>query len=202
MSLQVDVWSDFACPWCYLVFTSLEKLKETHQITVSWHSYELRPKSGRPYPKEYIAKVLANRPRMKAIAQTHYDVDFNEGPFGIDSRPALIGMKYAETQNKGAAYHRAVFHQYWQEAKNIEDPETLANIAEGVDLEREAFSQALGDETLDSQVSDDIQRAYHYDIRGVPALIVENKFMIPGAQPYDELVRIIEQIEGRLAQEG
>lgn len=46
----------------------------------------------------------------------------------------------------------------------------------------------------------DILTAYQYQLNGVPALIFENKFYVPGAQPYDELVRLVEQIERRLGQ--
>jgi predicted DsbA family dithiol-disulfide isomerase len=50
---------------------------------------------------------------MEAIARQHYGIEMKQGPFGIDSRPALIGDKYAEAQGKGDAYHDAVFRAYW-----------------------------------------------------------------------------------------
>jgi predicted DsbA family dithiol-disulfide isomerase len=42
--VQVDVWSDFVCPWCFLASTSLDKLETEEKIKLTWHSYELRPK--------------------------------------------------------------------------------------------------------------------------------------------------------------
>lgn len=198
MGLHVDVWSDFVCPWCYLVSTSLEKLKESHDVTITWKSYELRPKGSPPMPAEYIARIKAAQPQLHAIANEHYDIQINQGKWGIDSRPALIGMKFAEKHNKGDAYHKAVFDAYFTEAKNIEEPDVLGDIAVSIGLDRDEFLAALDDKELDIQVTADVMLAYQYDIRGVPALIFENKFYIPGAQPYPELVRVVEQMEQRL----
>jgi predicted DsbA family dithiol-disulfide isomerase len=198
MGLHVDVWSDFVCPWCYLVATSLEKLKESHDVTVTWKAYELRPKDAPPPPADYVERIKASRPQLHAIAKTHYGIEMNQGKWGIDSRPSLIGMKFAEKYGKGDDYHKAVFEAYFTEAKNIEDQNVLADIAAFVGIKREAFLASLNDAELDSAVIQDVMTAYQYQIRGVPALIFENKFYIPGAQPYEELVRFVEQMERRL----
>lgn len=198
MSLHVDVWSDFVCPWCYLVSTSLEKLKESHDVTISWKSYELRPKGSPPMSADYVARIKAAQPQLHAIANEHYGIEINQGKWGIDSRPALIGMKFAEKHGKGDAYHKAVFDAYFTEAKNIEELDVLGDIAGAIGLNRADFLAALTDVELDKAVTADVVQAYQYEIRGVPALIFENKFYIPGAQPYPELVRFVEQMEQRL----
>ena len=51
--MQLDVWSDFVCPWCYLAYTSVEKLASTHPVEVTWHSYELLPVGAPPMPDAY-----------------------------------------------------------------------------------------------------------------------------------------------------
>ena len=71
---------------------------------------------------------------MKAMAREHYGLEMNEGPFGIDSRPALILDKYAESQGKGAQFHEEVFRAYWQEAKSIEDESVLKEMMTRVGL--------------------------------------------------------------------
>jgi len=200
MGLHVDVWSDFVCPWCYLVSTSLEKLQASHGVIVSWKAFELRPKEGPPPPADYVERIKAGRPQLHAIAETHYGIKMNQGKWGIDSRPSLIGMKYAEKHGKGDAYHKAVFEAYFLDAKNIEETAILGNIAQAIGLDRNEFLAGLKDEALYNAVMLDVMTAHQYQIRGVPALIFENKFYIPGAQPYEELVRVVEQIERRLGQ--
>lgn len=201
MSLHVDVWSDFVCPWCYLVSTSLERLEESHGVTLAWKSYELRPKGSPPMPDHYKAKIKALEPQMKAMAKAQYGIEINQGQFGIDSRPALIGEKFAEQFDLGNVYHKEVFETYWLQAKNIGDHEVLGDIAEKVGLNRENFLASLDNTELETLVDADVQQARDLELRGVPALIFESKYYIPGAQPYDELVRFVEQMEARLEQE-
>lgn len=198
MALHVDVWSDFVCPWCFLASTSVEKLQESHGVTVSWKAYELRPAGSPPISPEYLARIEASTPRLELMAKTQYGIKLNRGEFPIDSRPAHIGMKYAETQGKGEEYHNRAFEAYWLEAQDISNLEILAGLAEEVGLEREAFLASLKNPDLDAQVSNDQMTAYQYQLRGVPAMIFENKYYIPGAQPYDELVRFVEQLEREL----
>ena len=198
MGLHVDVWSDFVCPWCYLVSTSLEKLKESHAVTVTWKAYELRPHGAPPMSPEYIERIRAAQPQLHAIANTHYGVQINQGKWGINSRPAHLGMKFAEQQGKGDAYYKVVFEAYFTQAQNIEDRQVLGDIAVAIGLDRNQFLSSLDDGELDNEVSQDIMLARQYQIQGVPALIFENKFYIPGAQPYEELVRYVEQMEQRL----
>lgn len=202
MSLHVDVWSDFVCPWCYLVSTSLEKLQESHGVTVVWKSYELRPKSSPPIPEHYKQQIMAGRPQLIAMAKERYGLEMNQGQWGIDSRPALIGDKFAEKSGLGAEYHKAIFEAYFLEAKNIEDREVLGVIAEAVGLVKEDFLASLDDSDLEAEVLADIQLARNYELSGVPALVFENKYLIPGAQPYEELVRFVEQMEERLQKQN
>lgn len=200
MSLHFDVWSDFVCPWCYIGSTVLEKLEDSHGITVTWRAFELRPKGAPPMSQEHRQRIESMTPRMVAIAKEHYGLTINQGKFGIDSRPALVGMAYAEAQGQGNAYHKTVFKAYWEDAQNIGDLDTLADLAEQAGLEREAFLAALDNAEYEKAVDSDVARAHSYQIHSVPSAIIEEKFLLAGAQPYDEMVRIIDQLQDRIAQ--
>ena len=149
------------------------------------------------------------QPQLLAVARERYGREINQGPFGIDSRPALIGAKYAESRspaagnpaagnpaagNPAAAYHAAVMAAYWQEARDIGDRAVLADIAEAVGLERDEFLAALDDPAFDAQVQADIDLAHAYGLNGVPALVFDNRYLVSGAQPPDVLRRIVTQI--------
>ena len=163
-------------------------------VEVHWRSFELRPKGAPPVPPEYRQRIEAMRPQLYAIARERYHRELNQGPFGIDSRPALIGAKYAEAQGKGAEYHDAVMRAYWQEARDIGDRAVLADIAAAVGLDRDEFLAALDDPAFDAQVQADIDLAYAYGLNGVPALVFDNRYLVSGAQPPDVLRRIVTQI--------
>lgn len=130
---------------------------------------------------------------MVRMARERYGLAINSGPFGIDSRPALVGAKFAEAQGVGEAYHDAVFRAYWQDAKNIEDVDVLAAVATAVGLDRDQFLAALDEPTYQNEMMADVQQAFQYGLSGVPALVYNNKYLVTGAQPYELLVEVAEK---------
>jgi len=176
----------------------LEKLKQSHHVSIHWRSYELRPAGAPPISPEYRERILAARPQMIAMAREQYGLEIDNGPFGIDSRLALVGAKFAEEQGLGEAYHDAVFRAYWQEAQDIGETAVLITIAQTIGLPQESFLTALYDEHFENQVSADIEQAFAYGLRGVPAMVFNNKYLVSGAQPYEMLVQVAEKarVEG------
>lgn len=176
----------------------MEKLEashgESHNVSIEWRSYELRPQDAPPISEEYKAKVLANRPRVYQIASEQYDLEMNPGPFGFNSRPAQIGAKYAEAQGAGPAYHAAIMRGYWQEAKVIDEIDVLVEIAVSVGLDAEAFRAALTDDAHTSAVLADQQQAFQNGIGGVPAMVFADKYLVSGAQPYEVLCNAVEKV--------
>ena len=144
-------------------------------------------------PPEYRARIEAGRPQLEAMARERYGLELNVGPFGINSRPALVGAKFAEAQGVGEAYHDAMFRAYWQDAKNIEDLAVLAEVATAVGLNRDEFLAALDDPQYQNEMLADVQQAFQYGLSGVPALVYNNKYLVSGAQPYELLVEVAEK---------
>jgi predicted DsbA family dithiol-disulfide isomerase len=112
----------------------------------------------------------------------------------IDSRPALIGAKFAEEQGVGHAYHRAVMRAYWLEARDISQRTVLTELVAGVGLAQEPFLAALDDTRYDQQVQSDIDQARQFGLNSVPALVFEQRYLISGAQPHPVLAQAVEQI--------
>ncbi len=78
----------------------------------------------------YRARIEENKPRLYAMAREQYGLELNQGPFGIDSRPALVGAKFAEEQDTGKAYHHALMHAYWIDAQDIGNRSVLGNLVD------------------------------------------------------------------------
>jgi len=144
---------------------------------------------------QYRERIEASRPMLKKRAREQYGLEINAGPFGIDSRPALIAEKFAAGQGKGEAFHEAVMEAYWQHASTINDESTLKEIAASVGLNTDNFASQLANPDFDAQVSADIEQAHEYGLDGVPALIFADKYLVMGAQPYDVLKRVVEKIQ-------
>jgi len=198
--MQLDVWSDFVCPWCYLAYTSVEKLAENHPVEVVWHSYELRPVGAPPMTKDKLTMIQQTLPRLKEIAKTQYGLTLDLGPLDINSRAAHVGAKFAASQGVGKAYHDAVYKAYWEQARSIDNVDLLQSIAESLGLDGAAFRAALDDNTYIEQVDGDEEQAMAMQLGGVPALIFEQKYLVSGAQPYEQLVNVVQQIQEREGQ--
>ena len=149
-------------------------------------------------PAEYRAKIEAGRPRLHAIAREHYGVEMHQGPFGIDSRPALIGAKFAEAQGRGPAYHRGAMQAYWLLGRDISDTDVLAEIAVAAGLDDASYRAALSQSRYNDEVQSDVDLARDYGLNGVPAMVFADRYLISGAQPYPTLAQATEQVMGEL----
>lgn len=128
------------------------------------------------------------------MARERYGLEIDAGPFGIDSRLALRGAKFAEAQGAGAAYHDAVFRAYWQQARSVADTAVLADIAVSLGLDRDEFLAALVEEQWETAVAADIEQARAYGLSGVPALVFGKKYLVVGAQPLAALAEVVEKV--------
>ncbi len=146
-------------------------------------------------PADYRKRIEEGRPRLYATARDVYGLEMNPGPFGVDTRPALIGAKFAEAHGFGERYHARIMRGYWQEGQKIDDLEALQQLAADAGLDVQEFRQALHEEEYDQQVQTDINTAVSYGLNGVPALVFDNKYLVSGAQPLDVLTRVVEKIQ-------
>lgn len=134
------------------------------------------------------------RPQLYAIARERFGVELNPGPFEQNSRPALIGAKYAEAHGASAAYHDAVFAAYWQQARAIDDRQELGAIAAAIGLDREGFLAALAAPEYLEAVLADVAQAQAYGLSGVPAHVFNERYLVSGAQPYEVFVEVYERL--------
>jgi len=179
---------------------SLDALKEKHNVKITWHSYELRP-AGTIVPPAKREQILSARPRFIEHMKQLHGVDIQFGPFGIDSRPALIGAKYAEGQSEalGEAYHNGILEAYWLNGRDISDPAVLTDIATTAGLDGPTFADALNASQWNDQVTADVERAYMYGLSGVPALVFANKYLVMGAQPLEVLEEVVAKVQAELS---
>lgn len=161
---------------------------------MTWHAFELRPAGSPPISPAYRARIEQSRPRLAALLRDQHGVTLNNGPFGIDSRPALIAAKVAEAQGVGPAFHDAVFRAYWLEARHIGETDVLGDIAEAVGLARAPFTAALADPQWEAAVAADIAFAHNNGLSAVPALVFAMRYLVSGAQPLAVLRQVVEQV--------
>jgi predicted DsbA family dithiol-disulfide isomerase len=173
----------------------LEKLQQTHDVQIRWRSFELRPAGSPPISPEYLERIKQGQPMLRARMKDDHNIELNSGPFGINSRPALILDKYAEAEGKGEAFHNVTQAAYWLEAQDISSHAVLKGLMEKAGLDPNQLDAVLSDPRYEAEVDEDIALAREYGLNGVPALVFNNKYLVSGAQPYAMLARAVEQIQ-------
>jgi predicted DsbA family dithiol-disulfide isomerase len=185
-----------------MVKSSLDELAQTEEIEILWKSYELRPLDAPPLPehveKAYRERIETGWPQVQQIARERFGVEMKTHRWGVKSRYALEGAKYAEEKGVGDAYHEAMFKAHFVEDRDFGNLETLGDLAAEVGLARTDFLAVLASGTYAEQVDDDVAQARLYGLQGVPAAIIESKYLVSGAQPIEVLRDMVRQVKQRL----
>lgn len=219
--LTIDIYSDVMCPWCLIGYGQLTKaLKELEgeiAAEIRWRPFELNPqmppegeeqeahlqrKYGRP--AEEGARI---RGQMNAIAESA-GVSLSwegEGPDGEGAPPAMMWntrdchklLAFALEQagpEVQTALKLALFRAHFNQRRNLGDRDVLLGIAASLGLHRAAAKAALDDPDLEARVLAEEAQAWDMNISGVPAMLVENKFLIPGAQGPEVYVNALRRV--------
>ncbi len=195
--MTVEIWSDIACPFCYLgkkkFERSLENFENRDQIEVIWKSFQLNPdQKTDPTASltEYLAREKNWDPAM--VEQTYERISESGKNYGIsydfssavpaNTLKAHILLHLAKKGGKQNEVKESLFEAYFAEGKNVDDPAVLAGIAEKHGLATKELEQSFEDEELIYEVRQDIYEARQLGITGVPFFVYNGKYGISGAQ--------------------
>ena len=195
--LNVIVYSDYICPFCYIGFHRIERLKEQYDLDVEWRPFELHPEIPKDgivteklsFPKGYLEMVMANVKRLADQDGIHFKLS-DKVP---NSQLALLISEFAKKKGKFDEFHKLVFDDYWKEGKDIGDLSLLLDLAESIGLNKpELMNYIKSDEALNKlkEAKFELRR---YGIHGVPTFFIGDRVII-GAQPYEVFQNTIENI--------
>jgi predicted DsbA family dithiol-disulfide isomerase len=114
-----------------------------------------------------------------------------ERNMSYNSRLAQELAKWAETKGKSEEIANALFRAYFVDVRNISKAEVLSQIAEESDLPADEATEVLLSRKFKGAVDDDWRRCAAYGVNAVPTFLA-GKYLMVGAQPYDQLQRLIE----------
>ncbi|ENM5903591.1 DsbA family protein [Vibrio mimicus] len=206
--LTIDLVSDVVCPWCvigyYRLNHALSRLPEI-EVTLRWHPYELNPRlaMGGENLREHLSKkygtnLEASQQARKTLTELGQEVGFEFHFFDemriYNTRKAHQLLLWANQHDKQLPLTLALWKAYFQEGKAIDDDEILLELAQGVGLERGACLQVLGDDSWAKAVANTEQQWLQAGIHAVPTLIIEQKYLISGAQTSDILFDVLQRV--------
>jgi predicted DsbA family dithiol-disulfide isomerase len=216
-TLNIDIYSDVMCPWCLIGYGQLTKaLKELEGeigAEIRWRPFELNPQmpaEGEEQEAHLQRKYRRSaeegaglRAQMKAIAEgagvsLSYEGEGEAPPAMMwNTRDCHKLLTFALEQagpEVQTALKLALFRAHFNLRKPLGDREVLLDIAASVGLHRVAAKAALDDPELEARVLAEEAQAWDMNISGVPAMIVEGKFMIPGAQAPEVYVNALRRV--------
>lgn len=207
--MTVDIWSDVACPFCYIGKRHFEQavsqagLKD--QINVEWRSFQLDPnapeKDDRTIYQILAAKYDQTEERAKDMSMNVVMMGANAGlDFNMDQlQPANTFdahrlIHFAKSEGKQDEMKEVLLRAYFVEGKHVGDSETLIALAEDAGLDKGKAFIVLDSDQYADDVQEDIQAAQTIGIQGVPFFLINKKYGISGAQPVASFIKVFEQI--------
>lgn len=211
-TLRIDIVSDVVCPWCIIGYKQVEKaltlLNQPVAAETWWHPFELNPNmppEGED-TAEHIARKYgstpeqsrANRQRLSDIGDSvGFAFNYGEGMriYNTFKAHKLLSVVGSERGWKAqTALKLALFTAYFQDRRDVSDEAVLLDILEAQGMERAVAAAWMSDDALTESVR--AEEAYWLDqnITGVPAVIFDGKFMVPGAQSAETFADVIAKV--------
>ena len=200
MPMQIDVWSDYVCPFCYLQEPVVARIERefADQVHVRWRAYELRPE---PEPTldpagDYLRDVWASAVYPMAAKRA---MKLQLPPVQPRSRKAFEATEYARDRGKADAMRHAIFAAFFEHGRDISDVGVLGEIAESLDIHPAGLIRALEANVYTGRVVGDENEAAELGLSGVPAMVLtpytsgERRLLISGAQPYETVRELVER---------
>jgi predicted DsbA family dithiol-disulfide isomerase len=175
----------------------VEKLKAEHNVDVEWRPFYLyfdTPPEGRDL-SEHVKRVRAqgSEERLKQIAAS-YGMEFVSTQRIYSTRLAHEATEYARVHGKGNEFHKVVFRKVYAEGQDPSQWDVLRAAAEEVDLDADEMQGEVENEKYLATVADEVRWAYQIGVTGVPTYVINDRYAIVGAQPYEVFKGALEQI--------
>jgi predicted DsbA family dithiol-disulfide isomerase len=196
--MKVEIWSDIACPWCYIGRRRFEKalsqFEHSNEVEIIWRSFELDPNAPHEYPGTVddmlVEKKGLSRSRVEAMHKQVTDLAAQEGldyHFELarpgNSFDAHRLLHLAAHHNVQGEMKERIQKGYFTEGLAFSDVDTLVQLAVEVGLDADEARQVLAGDSYAADVHADEQRAQMIGVRGVPFFLFDEKFAVSGAQP-------------------
>ncbi len=206
--MDVEIWSDVACPWCYIgkrrFEAALERFEHRDEVNVTWRSFELDP--GAPpartgdraerLAEKYGMTVQQAREAEQRLTAVAAGEDL---PFRFDiarSGNTFDGhrlLHLAETHDRQDAMKERLLRAYFTEGELISDHDTLVRLAVEVGLDQQEVRELLAGERYADEVREDERTARELGISAVPTFVVDRKLGVSGAQPPEALLELLRE---------
>lgn len=210
--ISIDIWSDIACPWCYIGKRNLENGlaavagdENPPEVTVTFHSFELSPDTPVDFdgdeidflsghkgmPRDQIEQMLARVSDVAKDAGLEYRFDLLQHTNTVKAHELL---HHAKAQDVQRAMKERLMSAYFTEGRHIGRIDDLVELAVEVGLDADSTRAALEQAVHLPAVRQDQEQARAYGIQGVPFFVIDGQYGISGAQPASTFESVLRDV--------
>lgn len=205
MALKIQMFSDFICPFCYIGFEVMRRLKPEFGFELEWRGFQIHPE----WPAEGIAPekvrslgdMNARQAAWRRISEMADAAGLTMKPPAVftNSRAALAAAEFAREQNKSDEFEERVYRAYFGEDANIGDVAVLARLGADVGLDPAALSDAAQAPKYEMRLKNNALAAHQRGVDGVPTFFIGD-YPLVGAQPIDVMRMLLKRAVERFAE--
>ena len=211
-TLKIDFVSDVACPWCVIglrgLERALERTKGEIEANIAFHPFELNPgmPAGGENVIEHIGKkygispdqARVNREKIRArAAELGFDMGTSDASRIYNTFDAHRLLYWAKEQGKQIELKHSLFVANFTQQQDPGNRDVLVAAAERAGLDAEAAREVLASDRYGNEVR---QEEYDWQSKGinsVPAVIVNDKYLISGGQPPEAFENALREIAAK-----
>jgi predicted DsbA family dithiol-disulfide isomerase len=207
--IRIDIVSDVVCPWCIIGFKQLERalaeMADEVEVDLHWHPFELNPQmppEGQNV-REHVAQKYgttaaqssAVRARLIQVAESlGVEFRYNEGMRIHNTFRAHQLLHWAGTQGKQTELELALFESYFSREENVDDVDVLVAAAGRAGLDEEQARAVVADGRHADTVREEQRFWLSKGIHVVPSFILDQRYLIPGAQDPEVFVAALKRL--------
>jgi predicted DsbA family dithiol-disulfide isomerase len=211
--IRIDVWSDIACPWCYIGKRNLEnglaaaaEDEDAPRVEVTYHSFELSPDTPVDFDgssADFLAQhkgisreqAQQMNDRVAQIAREqadlHYRFDLQQHTNTVKAHELI---HFAKAHGKQLEMTERLMSAYFVEGRHVGRIDELVQLAGEVGLDAAAARDALENDEFLPAVRQDQAQARAYGISGVPFFVIDGTYGVSGAQPPEAFAQVARQV--------
>jgi predicted DsbA family dithiol-disulfide isomerase len=215
--MEVEIWSDVVCPWCYLGKRHFEEAASSFEhgdeLTVTYRSFELDPFADRGVTTPTVERLAEKYGMTEQDArQAQQQMEQRAAQAGLEfhldnlrsgnSRASHRLLQLAKTQRLQPEMLERLHRAYFTEHRSIFDTASLTALAADVGLASDEVAAVLASEEYTAEVEADESMARSIGVTGVPFFVIDRKFAISGAQPAAAIVSALDHAWSAVGQDA
>ncbi|HEX5597614.1 MAG TPA: DsbA family oxidoreductase [Micromonosporaceae bacterium] len=208
--MEIEIYSDVVCPWCYIGKHRLERALESYpgEVTLRFRPFQLDPRPvDQPRPLlDSLAEKFGGPDRVRQITGHTAQVAAEEGlelrfdrAVAANTFDAHRLIWYADSRGQGAEMVEVLYRAYFTDGVDVGSRSALATLAAEVGLDEAEVRDFLDSPLGRREVAADLAAAHQAGVTSVPTFVFAGKYVVTGAQEPETLRKVLDEVERRLA---